>query len=106
MVESGSNRPCCTDSVQARCYSLIDRIKKLPFLGLIIVFASAGLFTFCNVIVKQVDLDPFTIATYRFVGIALPAFPIVIARQEDVFPRGKAGGPLLAIRDIVTCHER
>ena len=34
-------------------------------------------------------MDPFTIATYRFVGIALPALSIIIYRNEDPFPRGK-----------------
>ena len=35
------------------------------------------------------SVDPFTIAAYRFVGIALPALSIVIYRNEDPFPRGK-----------------
>ena len=74
-------------------------------LGLLIALLSSCLFGLCNAIVKQVtslmsrchddqlsqvdSVDPFTIAVYRFVGIALPALSIVIYRNEDPFPRGK-----------------
>ena len=44
---------------------------------------SASLFGLCNVIVKYVDsVDPFTIAVYRFLGIALPALSVVIYKNE------------------------
>jgi len=73
---------------------------KLPMLGLFIAFTSASLFGLCNVIVKQVkSVDPFTIAFYRFIGICLPAFSIVIYRAEDPFPKGKR--LLLVARSIL-----
>ena len=80
----------------------------MPMLGLLIALASSCLFALCNVIVQQVSgrdtiivlftssvdtsinsislqvksVDPFTIAVYRFIGIALPALSIVIYRNE------------------------
>ena len=60
-----------------------DTVKNLPMLGLILTLVSASLFGLCNVIVKQVsNIDPFTIAVFRFVGIALPASTVVIYRNE------------------------
>lgn len=79
---------------------LQEWFMKLPLLGLIIAFTSSFLFGLCNVIVKQVkDVDPFTIAFYRFIGIALPAISIVIYRSEDVFPKNKR--LLLVVRSIM-----
>ena len=51
-------------------------------LGFILCMLSAGIFGLCNVIVKKVEVDPFTIAFYRFLGILLPSISIVIYRQE------------------------
>ena len=52
-------------------------------LGLLLSLFSASLFGLCNVIVKYVDsVDPFTIAVYRFLGIALPALSVVIYKNE------------------------
>ena len=60
-----------------------DKVKAVPCLGLLLSLVSASLFGLCNVIVKYVKtVDPFTIAVYRFVGIALPALSIVIYRNE------------------------
>ena len=58
----------------------------------------------------QVDsVDPFTIAFYRFLGIALPALSVVLYRGEvgtssssslqDMFPRGKRS--VLVIRSVM-----
>ena len=75
------------------------RVRALPLLGVIICLASSRLFGLCNVIVKsvsagrsmqasaltvsQVDsVDPFTIAFYRFLGIALPAYSVLLYRGE------------------------
>ena len=59
------------------------QLKTVPCLGLMLSLVSASLFGLCNVIVKYVQaVDPFTIAVYRFLGIALPALSIVIYRNE------------------------
>jgi len=64
--------------------------KRVPALGLLVCLTAAALFGICNVIVKQVkDVDMFTIAFYRFMGIFFPALSVVIYRQEDPFPREK-----------------
>ena len=58
-------------------------LKQVPMLGLLLSLFSASLFGLCNVIVKYVDsVDPFTIAVYRFLGIALPALSVVIYKNE------------------------
>jgi drug/metabolite transporter (DMT)-like permease len=93
------------------------RVGALPLLGLATVFLSASLFGLCNVIVKSVEsVDPFTIAFYRFLGIALPALSIVLLRGEvrgdggrgpgiyllapqDPFPRGKRW--VLVVRSLM-----
>merc|ERR1719319_1279776 len=76
------------------------RARALPLAGLLVVAASAALFGLCNVIVKAADtVDPFTIAFYRFLGIALPAFSVVLYRGEDVFPRGKR--LVLVVRSVM-----
>ena len=78
------------------CSSWAAKVRALPLLGVIICLASSGLFGICNVIVKsvsgdrsrlspspQVDtVDPFTIAFYRFLGIALPAYSVLLYRGE------------------------
>ena len=76
------------------------RLARLPAIGLFTSFFSASLFGLCNVIVKGVShtctwvaiikkismqvesVDPFTIAFYRFIGIALPAYSILIFKSQ------------------------
>ena len=58
-------------------------VKQVPLLGLLLSLFSACLFGLCNVIVKYVDsVDPFTIAVYRFLGIAMPAASVVIYKKQ------------------------
>ena len=67
---------------QSKYAQALDRLKRVPLLGFILCMLSAGIFGLCNVIVKKVEVDPFTIAFYRFLGILLPSISIVIYRQE------------------------
>lgn len=61
-----------------------------PYLGLILATLSSLFFSMCSVIVKwRTDIDPMALAAYRYVGVLLPAIPIVIYREEELFPRGK-----------------
>ncbi|KAJ8982046.1 hypothetical protein NQ317_001741 [Molorchus minor] len=61
-----------------------------PYLGLILATLSSLFFSLCSVIVKwMTDIDPMALAAYRYLGVLLPAIPIVIYRQEKVFPKGK-----------------
>ncbi|KAJ3660860.1 hypothetical protein Zmor_005289 [Zophobas morio] len=63
---------------------------KCPYLGLILATLSSLFFSLCSVIVKwMTDVDPMALAAYRYLGVLLPAIPIVIYRQEPVFPSGK-----------------
>jgi len=76
------------------------RLARLPAIGLFTSFFSASLFGLCNVIVKGVEsVDPFTIAFYRFIGIALPAFSILIFKSQDPFPKGKVW--MLVVRSVM-----
>ncbi|KAF5286561.1 hypothetical protein FQA39_LY16244 [Lamprigera yunnana] len=61
-----------------------------PYLGLILATLSSLFFSLCSVIVKwMTDVDPIALAAYRYIGVLLPAIPIVIYKQERVFPKGK-----------------
>ncbi|XP_018570762.1 solute carrier family 35 member G1 [Anoplophora glabripennis] len=63
---------------------------RCPYLGLILATLSSLFFSLCSVIVKwMTDIDPMALAAYRYLGVLLPAIPIVIYRQEKVFPKGK-----------------
>lgn len=66
------------------------RYCQCPYLGLILATLSSLFFSLCSVIVKWMeDVDPNALAAYRYLGVLLPAIPIVIYKQEVVFPKGK-----------------
>ncbi|XP_057654918.1 solute carrier family 35 member G1 [Diorhabda carinulata] len=68
------SRPCC----------------HCPYLGLILATLSSLFFSLCSVIVKwMTDVHPMALAAYRYLGVLLPAIPIIIYREETVFPKGK-----------------
>ena len=49
----------------------------------IIVYVYNKVYNVVHIVSSQVkSVDPFTIAVYRFIGIALPALSIVIYRNE------------------------
>lgn len=71
-----------------------------PYIGLILATFSSLFFSLCSVIVKwMTDVDPMALAAYRYVGVLLPAIPIVIYKQEPIFPHGKR--IMLLLRSIV-----
>lgn len=61
-----------------------------PYLGLILATLSSLFFSLCSVIVKwMTDVNPMALAAYRYIGVLLPAIPIVIYKEQPVFPAGK-----------------
>ncbi|KAG8235407.1 hypothetical protein J437_LFUL018626 [Ladona fulva] len=73
---------CCTTGGIRGC-------KPPPYLGLLLATASSLFFSLCSVIVKGlVSVPPMELAACRFVGVLLPAIPILIARHEQPFPKG------------------
>lgn len=63
---------------------------KCAYMGLILATLSSLFFSLCSVIVKWMkDVDPMALAAYRYLGVLLPAIPIVIYRQEPIFPKDK-----------------
>lgn len=61
-----------------------------PYLGILLATLSSLFFSLCSVIVKGlVDVNPMELASFRFVGVLLPAIPIVIYKKEPIFPEGK-----------------
>lgn len=61
-----------------------------PYLGLILATLSSLFFSLCSVIVKwMTDVDPMALAAYRYLGVLLPAIPIVIYKGEPLLPKGK-----------------
>ncbi|CAD6996292.1 unnamed protein product [Ceratitis capitata] len=74
-------------------HKLLTRFKatlNCPYLGIILATLSSLFFSLCSVIVKGlVDINPMELASFRFVGVLLPAIPIVIYNRQPVFPEGK-----------------
>lgn len=61
-----------------------------PYLGLVLATLSSLFFSLCSVIVKwMVDVDPMALAAYRYIGVLLPAIPIVVYKEQAFFPAGK-----------------
>ncbi|KAH8358462.1 hypothetical protein KR093_000432 [Drosophila rubida] len=71
----------------------LERLKSrvnCPYLGIILATLSSLFFSLCSVIVKGlVDVNPMELASFRFVGVLLPAIPILIYTRQPVFPEGK-----------------
>lgn len=64
--------------------------KSCPYLGLVLATLSSLFFSLCSVIVKSlVEVNPTEMAIFRFVGVLLPAIPIVIYKGEHPFPKGR-----------------
>ncbi|KAH8278629.1 hypothetical protein KR018_006313 [Drosophila ironensis] len=61
-----------------------------PYLGILLATLSSLFFSLCSVIVKGlVDVNPMELASFRFVGVLLPALPILIYTRQPVFPEGQ-----------------
>ncbi|XP_063707833.1 solute carrier family 35 member G1 [Culicoides brevitarsis] len=70
-----------------------------PYFGVLLATLSSLFFSLCSVIVKSLtDINPIELAMFRFIGL-LPAIPIVLYKQEEVFPNGKR--ILLLLRSFV-----
>ncbi|XP_001600949.1 solute carrier family 35 member G1 [Nasonia vitripennis] len=66
------------------------KCKSCPYLGLVLATLSSLFFSLCSVIVKGlVEVNPMELAAFRFVGVLLPAIPIVIYKGDDPFPKGR-----------------
>lgn len=62
---------------------------SINVLGILLASLSSLFFSLCSLIVKWLsDVDPQELATIRFVGILLPALPLVIYHNLDPFPKG------------------
>jgi hypothetical protein len=91
LVETGGSRQ---DDVErgagGRAVMVAGRCRPCPYLGLLLATLSSLFFSLCSVIVKWlVDVHPMELAACRFVGVLLPALPIVLWRKEPAFPRGR-----------------
>lgn len=91
LVESGGRR---LDDVErggrGSTTVVVSRCRSCPYLGLLLATLSSLFFSLCSVIVKWlVDVHPMELAACRFVGVLLPAIPIVLWRNEAPFPRGR-----------------
>lgn len=80
--------------------SSVSRCRACPYLGLMLAALSSLFFSLCSVIVKGlVDVNPMELAAFRFVGVLLPAIPIVIYKGEHPFPKGRR--VMLLLRSFV-----
>ncbi|RZF47297.1 hypothetical protein LSTR_LSTR009788 [Laodelphax striatellus] len=74
--------------------------KSCSYLGILLATISSLFFSLASVIVKwMVNVHPMELAACRFVGVLLPAIPIVIWRNECPFPKGKR--LMLLLRSLV-----
>ncbi|XP_014211558.1 solute carrier family 35 member G1-like [Copidosoma floridanum] len=81
--QSIGRRPTTTSYYTFNC-------KSCPYLGLLLATISSLFFSLCSVIVKSlVDINPMELAAFRFVGVLLPAIPILIYKGEHPFPKGR-----------------
>lgn len=73
--------------------------NRPPYYGVLLATLSSLFFSLCSVIVKSLsEINPIELAMFRFIGL-LPAIPIVLYKQEAVFPEGKR--ILLLLRSFV-----
>lgn len=64
--------------------------KSCPYMGLVLATLSSLFFSLCSVIVKSLrEVNPAEMAIFRFLGVLLPAIPIVIYKSEHPFPKGR-----------------
>ncbi|XP_043521928.1 solute carrier family 35 member G1-like isoform X2 [Frieseomelitta varia] len=86
-------------TIQQKRFSIL-MCKSCPYLGLILATLSSLFFSLCSVIVKGlVEVNPMELAAFRFVGVLLPAIPIVIYKGEHPFPKGRR--LMLVLRSFV-----
>lgn len=65
-------------------------IAKVNILGVLLAALSAFFFSLSSLIVKWLnDVDPLELAAIRFVGVLLPAIPILIYKNQNPFPKGQ-----------------
>lgn len=91
LVETGGNRLDDAERDDGGGTTVVfSRCRPCPYLGLLLATLSSLFFSLCSVIVKWlVDVHPMELAACRFVGVLLPAIPIVLWRKERPFPRGR-----------------
>lgn len=65
-------------------------LRECPYIGLIFATISSLFFSLCSVIVKHcVTINPVELASFRFIGVLLPAIPIALYTQEPFYPKGQ-----------------
>ncbi|KAJ6636567.1 Solute carrier family 35 member G1 [Pseudolycoriella hygida] len=71
-------------------YRRILRGWTCPYIGLIFATISSLFFSLCSVIVKHcVTINPVQLASFRFIGVMLPAIPIALYTEEPFYPQGQ-----------------
>ncbi|XP_026477779.1 solute carrier family 35 member G1 [Ctenocephalides felis] len=96
----GTSVPEEYDDSKQTCSLRLSQCRMCPYLGLILATLSSLFFSLSSVIVKGlVDINPMELAAFRFVGVLLPAIPIVLYKQEPIFPEGKR--VMLLLRSFV-----
>lgn len=80
-----------TEEEQSHLPHTENKYDEWPsYMGVILAAISSLFFSMCSVIVKwMVNVDPLELAVCRFVGVLVPAIPIVIYKHERIFPAGK-----------------
>ena len=75
-----------------------SKIKKIPFLGIILILLKVTIFQGGSVVAKKLDINPFLLVLIRDVLQASFNTPFLIHANETPFPKGRI--ILVAIRGI------
>lgn len=63
---------------------------QVNVLGIVLAALSSLFFSLSSLIVKWLkDVDPLELAAIRFIGVLLPAIPILIYKNQNPFPKGQ-----------------
>lgn len=63
---------------------------QVNVLGIVLAALSSLFFSLCSLIVKWLkEVDPLELAAIRFIGVLLPAIPILIYKNHNPFPKGQ-----------------
>lgn len=81
-----------TPSTSSPVTPVVSSPKKthVNILGILLAALSSFFFSLSSLIVKWLDdVDPLELAAIRFVGVLLPAIPIIIYKNQNPFPKGQ-----------------
>ncbi|XP_065571619.1 solute carrier family 35 member G1-like isoform X2 [Artemia franciscana] len=101
-LTKGIAHPKVIDSAEQSRDGCLKRIWESHQMGIIMAIASSFSFSICSIVVKAMeDMHPIALATYRFLGLFLLSFPLLLYYKQNPFPCGKR--KMLVLRSVLGC---